>query len=86
VERGASDGRRDTLSKAQAVQAQIDALSGWIAELDENFDDDLGRIERFDYSANLAAALELHGIEDPNTALYVFLEREQALRGLLSRV
>ncbi len=71
------------MSKAQAVQAQIDALGGWIAELDENFDDDLGRIVRFDYSANLAAALELHGIDDPNTALYVFLEREQALKGLL---
>jgi hypothetical protein len=74
------------LSKAQAVQAQIDALGGWIAELDENFDDDLGRIVRFDYSANLAAALELHGIDDPNMALYVFLEREQAPKGLLSRV
>ena len=74
------------MSKAQTVQAQIDALDGWIVELDENFDDDLNRIVRFDYSENLAAALELHGIEDPNTARYVFSEREEALKGLLSRV
>jgi hypothetical protein len=27
------------LTKAEAVQTQIDALSIWIAELNENFDD-----------------------------------------------
>ena len=74
------------MSKADAVQAQIDVLSSWTAELNENFDDDLDRIVRFDYSANLAAALELHGIDDPNTAWYVFSEREKTLKGLLSRV
>jgi hypothetical protein len=73
------------LSKAQAVQAQIDALNGWIEELTENFDADLGRIVRFDYSANLAAAMELHGIDDPHTAWYVFSERQEALKGLLIR-
>ncbi len=74
------------MSKAKAVQAQIDALDGWIEELNENFDDDLGRIVRFDHSADLAAAMELHGMDDPNTAWYVFSEREEALKGLLSRV
>lgn len=74
------------MSKAQAINAQIDALSGWIAELNENFDDDLDRIMPFDYSPNLAAALELHGISDPNTAWSVFSERTEALKGLLSRV
>jgi hypothetical protein len=74
------------LGKVQAVQAQIEALSGWIVELNENFDDNLDRIVRFDYSANLAAALDLHGIDDPHTAWYVFSEREEALKGLLSRV
>ena len=74
------------MSKAEAVQAQIEALSGWIAELNENFDDDTGRVVSFDYSPDLAAALELHGIEDPNTAWYVFSERAEALRDLLSRV
>ena len=74
------------MSKAQAVQAQIDALNGWIEELTENFDADLGRIVRFDYSATLAAAMELHGIDDPHTAWYVFSERQEALKGLLSRV
>ncbi len=74
------------MSKADAVQAQIDVLSSWTAELNENFDDDLDRIVRFDYSANLAAALVLHGIDDPHTAWYVFSEREEALKELLSRV
>ena len=74
------------MGKVQAVQAQIDALNGWIVELNENFDDNLDRIVRFDYSANLAAALDLHGIDDPHTAWYVFSEREEALKGLLSRV
>lgn len=74
------------MGKVQAVQAQIDALDGWIVELNENFDDDLDRIVRFDYSANLAAALDLHGIDDPHTAWCVFSEREEALKGLLSRV
>jgi hypothetical protein len=73
------------LGKAQAVQAQIDALNGWIVELNENFDDDLDRIVRFDYSPNLAAALDLHGIDDPHTAWYVFSERQEALKGLLIR-
>ena len=74
------------MGKVQAVQAQIEALNGWIVELNENFDDNLDRIVRFDYSANLAAALDLHGIDDPHTAWYVFSEREEALKGLLSRV
>jgi hypothetical protein len=74
------------LGKVQAVQAQIEALDGWIVELNENFDADFDRIVRFDYSANLAAALDLHGIDDPHTAWYVFSEREEALKGLLSRV
>ena len=74
------------MSKAQAVHAQIDALSGWIAELNENFDDDLDRIMPFDYSPNLAAALELHGIDDPDTAWSVFSERAETLKGLLSRI
>ncbi len=74
------------MSKAEAVQAQIEALSNWIAELNLNFDDDTGRVVPFDYSPDLAAALELHGIDDPNTAWYVFSEREEALRELLSWV
>ena len=60
------------MSKAEAVQAQIEALSSWIAELNDNFDDDTGRVVPFDYTPDLAAALELHGIDDPNTAGYVF--------------
>ncbi len=74
------------MSKAQAVHAQIDALSGWIAELNENVDDDLDRIVPFDYSPNLAAALELHGIDDPDTAWSVYSERAETLKGLLSRI
>lgn len=74
------------MGKAQAVQVQIAALNGWIAELNENFDDDLDRIVPFDYSPDLAAALKLHGIDDPNTAWVVFSERAEALKGLLSRV
>ena len=74
------------MSRAQAVQAQIEALGSWIAELDENFDDDLNRVVPFDYSSTLAAALELHGIDDPNTAWSVFSERAEALTRLLDRL
>ena len=72
----------ETLSKAEAVQAQIDALSAWIDELGENFDEELGRIIPFDYSASLAAAMDLHGIGDPQTAWAVFSERAEALASL----
>jgi len=74
------------LSKAEAVQVQIDALSEWIDELGENFDDELGRIVPFDYSDSLTAAMDLHGIGDPQTAWTVFSERAEALTGLLERL
>jgi hypothetical protein len=76
----------ETLSKAEAVQAQIDALSAWIDELGENFDEELGRIIPFDYSASLAAAMDLHGIGDPQMAWAVFSERAEALTGLRDRL
>ena len=63
------------MSKAEAVQAQIDTLLAWIDELGENFDEELGRIVPFDYSASLTAAMDLHGIGDPQTAWAVFSER-----------
>jgi hypothetical protein len=44
-----------TLTKAQAVQTQLDVLADWIAELGENFDNDLNRVIPFEYSAKLAA-------------------------------
>lgn len=74
------------MSKAEAVQAQIDALSAWIDELSENFDEELDRIVPFDYSASLTAAMDLHGIGDPQTAWTVFSERADALTGLLERI
>jgi len=74
------------LSKAEAVQAQIDALSAWIDELGENFDEELGRIIPFDYSASLAAAMDLHGIGNPQMAWAVFSERAEALTGLRDRL
>ena len=68
------------------MQAQIDALSAWIDELGENFDEELGRIIPFDYSASLAAAMDLHGIGDPQMAWAVFSERAEALTGLRDRL
>ena len=74
------------MSKAEAVQAQIDALLAWIDELGENFDEEFGRIVPFDYSASLSAAMDLHGISDPQTAWAVFSERAEALTGLRDRL
>jgi hypothetical protein len=74
------------LTKAQAVQTQLDVLSDWIAELGENFDDDLNRVVPFEYSAKLAAALKLHGIDDPHMAWTVFLARAEALSDLRDRL
>jgi len=74
------------MGKAAAVQAQIDVLNAWISELSEHFDADRGRIVPFDYSPNLKAALDLHGISDPHTAWTVFCERADALTGLLDRL
>jgi hypothetical protein len=75
-----------TLTKAQAVQTQLDVLNDWIAELGENFDDDLGRVVPFDYSAKLAAAMELHGIDDPHAAWTAFSARAEALSDLRDRL
>jgi hypothetical protein len=75
-----------SLTKAQAVQTQLDVLNDWIAELRENFDEDLSRVVPFDYSAKLAAALELHGIDDPHTAWTVFVARAEALSDLRDRL
>jgi hypothetical protein len=66
--------------------AQIDALLAWIDELGENFDEELGRIVPFDYSASLTAAMDLHSIGDPQTAWAVFSERAEALAGLRDRL
>jgi hypothetical protein len=74
------------LTRAQAVQTQLDVLSDWIAELGENIDDDLNRVVPFEYSAKLAAALELHGIDDPHTAWAVFTARAEALSDLRDRL
>ena len=70
------------MTKAQAVQTQLDLLNDWIAELGENFDDNLGRVVPFDYSAKLTAAMELHSINDPHTAWTVFSVRAEALSDL----
>jgi hypothetical protein len=70
------------LTRAQAVQTQLDILNDWIAELSENFDDNLGRVVPFAYSAKLADAMELHGIDDPHTAWTVFSARAEALSDL----
>jgi hypothetical protein len=75
-----------TLTKAQAVQTQLDALSDWIAELGENFDENLNRVIPFEYSAKLGAALKLHGIDDPHMAWTVFSARADALSELHARL
>ena len=72
------------MDKAKAVQAQIDTLSAWVQELSENFDDDLDQVVPFDYSPELAAAMQLHGISDPHRAWVVFNERAGALRACLA--
>lgn len=74
------------MSKTQAVETQINALRDWINELSENFDDNVDRIIPFEYSPDLAAAMDLHGIDDPHTAWSVFSERAEALTRLLSRL
>jgi hypothetical protein len=74
------------LTRAQAVQTQLDVLSDWIAELGENIDEDLNRVVPFEYFAKLAAALELHGIDDPHTAWAVFTARAEALSDLRDRL
>jgi hypothetical protein len=74
------------LTKAEAVQTQLDVLKRWMTELGENFDADLGRVVPFDYSTELAAALELHGISDPHTAWSVFSSRAEALADLRERL
>ncbi len=74
------------MTKAQAVQTQLDVLSDWIAELGENFDEDLKRVIPFEYSAKLAAALDLHGIDDPHMAWTVFSARVEALSELHDRL
>ena len=74
------------MTRAQAVQTQLDVLSDWIAELGENIDEDLNRVVPFEYSAKLAAALELHGIDDPHTAWAVFTARAEALSDLRDRL
>ena len=74
------------MTKAQAVQTQLDVLNDWIAELGENFDDDLNRVVLFDYSAKLTAAMELHGIDNPHTAWTVFSARAEALSDLRERL
>ena len=74
------------LTKAQAVQTQLDVLNDWIAELGEHFDDGLDRVVRFEYSAKLAAAMKLHGITDPHTAWTVFSARAEALSDLRDRL
>ncbi len=81
-----SERNGDLLTKAEAVQTQLDALNQWIAELGENFDADLGRVVPFEYSTKLAAALELHGISNPHTAWSVFSSRAEALAGLRDRL
>lgn len=74
------------MTKAQAVQTQLDVLNDWIAELGENFDDDLSRVVPFKYSAKLAAAMKLHGIDNPHTAWTVFSARAEALSDLRDRL
>ena len=74
------------MTKAQAVQTQLDVLNDWIAELGENFDDDLNRVVPFEYSAKLAAAMKLHSITEPHTAWTVFSARAEALSDLRDRL
>jgi hypothetical protein len=73
------------LSTARAVQERVEALDGWISELGDNFDEDLDRVVPFDYSPELEAAMDLHGLTDPDAAWSVFSERAEALRNVLSR-
>ena len=74
------------MTKAQAVQTQLDVLNDWIAELGKNFDDDLNRVVPFEYSSKLAAAMKLHEITDPHTAWTVFSARAEALSDLRERL
>jgi hypothetical protein len=74
------------LTKAQTVQTQLDVLYDWIAELREHFDNDLGRVVPFEYSARLRAAMNLHGITNPHTAWIIFSARAEALSDLRDRL
>ena len=74
------------MTKAQAVQTQLDVLNDWIAELGKNFDDDLNRVVPFEYSSKLAAAMKLHEITDPHTAWTAFSARVEALSDLRERL
>ena len=74
------------MTKAEAVQTQLDVLYDWIAELGENFDDDLGCVVPFAYSAKLAAAMALHGLDDPHQAWSIFSARAEALADLRERL
>jgi len=69
-------------TKAETVQARINVLCAWIAELNQNFNDELGRVVPFDYLEDLTAAMDLHGITNPQTAWAVFLERAHPLTTL----
>ena len=74
------------MGTAELVRTQLDALDCWIAELSENFDEDLNRIVPFGYSPDLEAALDLYGVNDPHAAWVIFCERADALTGLLDRL
>ncbi len=74
------------MTKAQAVQTQLDVLNDWIAELGENFDDNLNRVVPFEYSLKLTATMKLHAITDPHTAWTVFSARAEALSDLRDRL
>lgn len=65
------------MSEIEAIQNQIDALNAWLAELNEQVDPDdpAGVVPEFDYSPELAVALDLHGIDDPDEAAFVFTDR-----------
>jgi hypothetical protein len=52
----------------------------------QNFDNELNRVVPFEYTAKLAAALKLHGIDDPHTAWTVFTARAEALSDLRDRL
>ncbi len=74
------------MTKAQAIQTQLDVLHDWIAELREHFDDELGRVVPFEYSVKLRAAMDLHGITNPHTAWTIFSARAEALSDLRDRL
>ena len=74
------------MTKAQAVQTQLDVLNDWIVQLGETFDDGPDRVVPFEYSAKLAAAVKLHGITDPHTAWTVFSASAEALSDLRDRI